>query len=534
MNTALKNLRRLSLIFLMAMMALPLLSQSRKDTVPADNSDIIRNYGRSITLSVNEKVRIQTQIKKMVDSCLLMMTLRQESSEQFDPVVIDKFINYFDSTVVRKNENAIPNFYQPRPCLDSTIFPAFYSVNSYVDSAQRWFDYIRIDMASEIVAHDFFYKFRGDLYTYAQVSVEFSAPSRTECDGTVDSAFSINFWFRMSKENVTLASGEKVPVQTKIKFLEVIPLGDEFLGIPPKYQNRWSFLNLTVNGGLSSAAFEALPDYSDLSIEPAANYGVHASYTLFASDTFTVFGKVRRWEYGIELGAGYDHLAWNWKLGSYSHTAVDQTVSPLNDLAFENYDLLTEIAGYKAEESFDILSVPLSIVVKRYLSARKINSVMLHAGVSFNYLLGNSATITSGSISYTGLDCSFQDPQSGEFIEGVTIDNLPYYGFGEYEPVLTDETGDVYEPFFLAAHAKLAFDLRKDRYARLHWIIAPYFNYAVTDFRGDTPMVVKAGGEMSDISAAATSIKPYNFGIEFGIAYNIIPNGLKNVRIKNK
>ena len=70
MNTALKNLRRLSLIFLMAMMALPLLSQSRKDTVPADNSDIIRNYGRSITLSVNEKVRIQTQIKKMVDSCL--------------------------------------------------------------------------------------------------------------------------------------------------------------------------------------------------------------------------------------------------------------------------------------------------------------------------------------------------------------------------------------------------------------------------------------------------------------------------------
>ena len=196
---------------------------------------------------------------------------------------------------------------------------------------------------------------------------------------------------------------------------------------------------------------------------------------------------------------------------------------------------MTEISRVEEEVSLDILSVPLSFTLKRYFSPRKVNSVMLKAGVSFNYLLGSSAEITSGTISYTGLDCSFQDPQSGTWIEGITIDNLPYYGFGTFDALLGDPVGDVedvYAPFYLAATAKLAFDLRKDKYSRLHWIIAPYFNYAVTDFNDASAYAIEPSGRMTDLSATASPLKPFSFGLEVGIAYNIIPNGLKNVKAK--
>jgi hypothetical protein len=433
---------------------------------------------------------------------------------------------------VIKDISAIPNFFQPRPCLDTTVFPDYYSVNSYCDSVMKWLDYIEIDKETEIVTHDFFYKFRGERYTYAQVSVQFRAPTRIDCDSRVDTSFNLNFWFILSKQTYTTESGESAPLQYKIRFLEIQPLGGFDTIPPPQYQNRWSFLNFGVHGGPGSASFKPIYDgFDNLSIEPGMNYGVMASFTLFASDTFTVFDKTRLWEYGLDLGVGYDHMGWNWKLDDYSHTGANQTVSPLNSMAC-NYDLLTEIDGVEEEVSLDILSVPLSFTLKRYFSPRKVNSVMLKAGVSFNYLLGSSTEITSGTISYTGLDCSFQDPQSGTWIEGITIDDLPYYGFGTFDASLTDGTGEVYAPYYLAAHAKLAFDLRKDNYARLHWIIAPYFNYAVTDLNDASAYAIEPGGRMTDLSAAASPLKPFSFGLEVGIAYNIIPNGLKNVKAK--
>jgi hypothetical protein len=41
---------------------------------------------------------------------------------------------------------------------------------------------------------------------------------------------------------------------------------------------------------------------------------------------------------------------------------------------------------------------------------------------------------------------------------------------------------------------------------------------------------------MTDLSMAATSIKPFSFGIEVGITYNFKQNSLKNIRTwkKNK
>lgn len=239
MNTTLNRIKRLSLIGLFAITMAPLFSQNRNDTLPVYNSDIIRRYGRSITLPVNEKVRIQTKIKQLVDSCLITMILRQESSEQFDPQMIEKFRSFFDEQVLIKNINAIPNFYQPRPCLDTTVYPGYYTVQDYCDSAQMWFDFIDIYKQSDIVAHDFFYKFRGDRYTYAQVSIEFSSRSRIECDGRVDTSFNLNFWFKLSKQKIISQTGEELPQQYKLRFLEIQPAIEVIIPDTAKYKNRW-------------------------------------------------------------------------------------------------------------------------------------------------------------------------------------------------------------------------------------------------------------------------------------------------------
>jgi hypothetical protein len=534
MNTLLYILKRFILVGALALPVLSLFAQSKKDTIPVSSSEIIRQYGKSITLPVNEKAQIQARVKRLVDSCLINMTLCEESSVEFDERVIEKFKGYFDNQVLEKKLNAIPNYFQPRPPGDTTVFKKSFTVQEYIDNTQRWFRYIEITPVNNVITNDYFYKYRGERYTYAQVSIEFQAPAYDDPNARVDEFVNLNFWINMSKQKIILENGEEVPVEYKIRFLEVQP-ADTIIEVVKKYKNRWGFLNLNAHGGINNASFKALNDYPDLNLEPAGTYGVLGSFTLFASDTFTVSDNVRLWEYGLDLGVGYDHMAWKWKMNSYENLASDQTVSPLNSLSFENYNLLTEITGLEQEESFDILSVPLSVVVKRYFSPRKVNSLLLKAGVSFNYLFGNSTEITSGTVSYTGEDCSFQDPVSGNLIEGVTIDDLPYYGFGNYDAALTStKYDDVYEPYYLSAHVKLALDLRKNRNSRLHWVIAPYFYYAFTEFRsGNSPAdIIEPGGYMTDISAATTAIKPYNFGLEFGISYNIKPNNLKNVRIR--
>ncbi|MCX6233499.1 MAG: hypothetical protein NT175_02080 [Bacteroidetes bacterium] len=536
MNTILLRITRLALINLLVLLALSLYAQKKNDTLYVNNSDIIKQYGRSIDFNAESKALIQRNIRMLVDSCLLTMKLREEASEQFDQVVIEKFKSYFDEQAVVKNVPAIPNFFQPRACLDTSSFPAYYSVQSYCDSAQRWFDYIEILKETDVVANDFYFKFRGEIYTNALVSIEFSAPSRIDCKSMVRQSVNLNFWFTMSKQKYIYKSGVEIPIQYKIRFLEIQP--DTIK--PPvtiDYKNRWSFLNLTLHGGGSAASFKSLSEYNDITIEPAETYGALASLTFIASDTFTVFNKVRRWEYGLDIGISYNHVVWNWQLDTYKNEAY-ATLSPLNDLLC-NHTLLTQVKSLTEKKTFDVLSVPLSLSLKRYFTPKKINAIILNAGVSFNYLLNNTTEITSGTISYVGKNCAFQDPQSGDWIEGITIDDLPYYGFGTYDAVLNSgDDNKTFEPYYIAAHLKVGFDLRKDRYARLHWIIAPYVNYSITELRsGNTPdKIIEPAGNITDLSMATTSIKPFSFGIEVGISYNFKQNSLKNIRTwkKNK
>lgn len=532
MNTMLQRIKRPALVSFLVLIALFLQSQNRNDSIYFNNSDIIKQHGKSVYFNTESKALIQDTIRKFVNSYLSTMQLREENAEDVDPMYFDLLKSYFDEQVIIKNEPAFPNFFQPRACLDTTVFPAYYSVQTYCDSAVQWFDYIEITKESDILPNDYYFKFRGKIYTNALVSVRFNAPSQVDCSSIVDTSFKLNLWFTMSKQRIIYKSGAEVPIAYKLRFLEIQP---EFVDtVPaPKYKNMWSFVNLNLHGGVSSASFKTLSDYNDLLIEPAAQYGALASFTLFASDTFTVFNKVRPWEYGLDIGVGYDHLAWNWKLDSYESSA-EASVSPLNDLSCTQ-TLVTRISSLTEKKTFDVLTVPLTLTLKRYLSPRKVNSVFLNAGVSFNYLLNNATEITSGTVSYTGENCSFQDPQSGEWIEGVTIDNLPYYGYGTYKAVLnSSDKVEYFEPYYLAVHLKLGLDLRKERYSRLHWIIAPYFNYSFTELRsGNNPeMIIKPAGEISDISAVATSLKPFSFGIGVGISYNVKQNSLKNIRVK--
>jgi hypothetical protein len=511
------------------------------------NDTLIQKRMRKMdNVDVEQKRAIQEGVKSLIDSCLMWMNLRDQSSvEPYDDSVISKFRNCFweemieSDTGLRKmdvEKRIICNFFQPRPCNDSSVFPGHYSVNEYVKLIKQWFPE-GVDLTHDNVLVDEVPTKEGKNYWInATAHIRFTGYGEYECNSISKEADRI-LGFVIKLEDWT-TTGTKIPSTFKIRWMDYY-VPDSIICY---YKNFWANFDLSLLGGVSSAIFElgqesqdAIAGIGNLQALPLGSYGVEAKFNFFVQDTFTEFNKAKLWDIGFGFGGRYMQQSWKWTTGDLTMYNLNMKSSPVNGLQFDQYDLLINGQTIEQSVSYNTVSVPLSIQLKRYFGRNKVNSVLIDAGIYVNLLLDRDYSVDRGWLEYIGQNCRFYDPVNDTLYPPVTIEDLPYYGYDTYDAQKSDQDGvesSLLKDIYYSGFVNINFDLRKNNKSRVHWRIGPYFEYTFTnvvdeptyqliDITGETE------GEIKDFTHSVSKLYPYTVGLRLGLTYNFLPNKKK-------
>lgn len=534
------------------------LASGLPDTVEVriTTQEVIKSQGRRVSLDATERASLHRQIRDRLEDLLFYMTLHQlvpneDYPAQFDapkyrpepgtmgyPETIGRFLGLFPEELL--DQPIIYNFFQPLERGMEAPDPAYLSPRAFADSLIYWFDDIRLTpltprpypMSDEIYRYPRqFYRSSHD-YKEAVFPLRFMGfcndlnVAEARCPlGSIRADIEMNIIFELEELVGETETGE---IRThRIRYL------DKHREAPPidqAWRNIWAFANLHVQNALNTPRVSVFHSHFD-ALDLSSNYstGLLGSVSLFFNDTLTVFGRTRLWDIGLDLGLGYHVNNLSAELGSFAEPVRNMNRTPVRgefDL-YGDYDLFISGSGLRQDMRISVLSVPVSMKFRRYLSPsasdriNRVNSIVLEAGVAYNLLLEAHHKSYGGRVSYHGRGLVFQagfDP--------LDVSDLEPYGFGTFQANLMEDADDPFNPHHISLHLRLGLHLRQNRFSNRYFTITPWFAYSLTDWmQSDAPAnSLGFAGELDHLVSALSSMKSLSFGIDLGISHNFLHN----------
>lgn len=520
--------------------------------------EIIQRRGREVSMGATERLRLQDEIRELMQDLLGFMTLMElEELDAYanqrrgpkyqrmrntlpDAQTVQHFLSLFPQELL--NEPLIKNFFQPSASPEEIT--AYLSPLEYVEKIPQWF--YDIDILAEVTLDDRVYRHRPRLfssatnYTHALLRL---APFLARCDvsedcpdGRVEESIVLSVIIEVLDQTGVTATGEVI--RHRIRFI------DEHDPRPPtpERQNWWAFAGIQQSNSIMG--FQANPvdgPMQDLTLNSDFGTGVMANFSIFFGDTATFAGRQRLWDFGFEIGVGASRQHFQLELNQYSEMIGGLQETPLHHVPIHAGSL--EVIGSEIRQSatLDVISFPASFLYKRYFSSKRVQSVVVQAGATYHMLVNERIKQDSGFLSGYGRDVKFVDDAD---FDPIHIHDLPYYGFGSGFPIaLSDDLTNPFASDFITTHLRLGIHLRQSRFSALHYTITPWIMYGFTNLIADSNynmalgynenIVYNSGSptvKIDHLGSSLESMHPIAFGIDLGISYNIVRNRVKKER----
>ena len=486
-------------------------------------------YGQEAKISAEEKVLIREHVQNLITDFGNYANFSPGIWEQpFDSIYVRKFISLFQDI----NQDKIVKFFEPGHPLDvndSAQKIEYYTVKQYVDSLFSWFsDGVEFEIRSEVV-HSTINNgsgiYKGYLVTDPVVSVHFMGV-RTMPDGsTYESQFNGELKLTIAMTAKHTKKGERagktvritIPSIYKIRNIEVIrPFGP----LPePEMKNMWGFLNIGFMGGYGNYSGEVkLPGFNDMEIYNGPAFGANLEFNIFFNDT-----SIHNWSFGPGIGIGNNQQTSYFRLANYSGQFAEN-YSPLNELYLGDYSREITINNAEQKHLISTLQIPLKFNAYRHFKKSK-SAIYFTVGAILSIPISDDYSFTAGTLSERGLSCTFEE--NGHMIENVTLEDLPYYGFGTYHTKKTESPAIQLKSYFINGYVDFGYQWRTHN-KKTFIKAGPFAYFGVTNMLEDqhieTKELFSPEGKIANFGLAYSSLMPYVVGINLAISLNIIPN----------